>query len=348
MGNLLEYSGIVTKVRAMEGKLLTPEQFTELANLGSVPEIADYLRKNTCYADALNTLEEDQIHRGNIEKVLTQSLYHDYTKLYRFCGQKQRRFMRLILKNYEIDLINYCLRIVINRYKQPFDLNHKKAFFDRYSQISIEKLITSRTTDELVENLKGTEYYAPLRKLKDAQNVTLYDYNLTLDLYFYTSTWKEQKRLLKKDDLELFMRDRGSKIDLLNLQWIYRAKKYYNMKPADNYLLLIPIHYKLSTDQVKELVESPGLEEFEAAAAKTFYSRYYNFRQDLTIEQMYAECLHHVYTVDRRRYPYSIAAINTYLFLKEEEIKKLTTVMECVRYSLNPSETLAYVGGRTR
>ena len=31
----------------------------ELANLGSVPEIADYLRKNTCYADALNTLEED-------------------------------------------------------------------------------------------------------------------------------------------------------------------------------------------------------------------------------------------------------------------------------------------------
>ena len=54
------------------------------------------------------------------------------------------------------------------------------------------------------------------------------------------------------------MRDRGSKIDLLNLQWIYRAKKYYNMKPADIYLLLIPIHYKLSTDQVKEMVRCTG------------------------------------------------------------------------------------------
>ena len=156
--------------------------------------------------------------------------------------------MKLILKNYEIDLINYCLRIVINRYRQPFDLNYKRAFFDRYSQISIEKLITSRTTDELIENLKGSEYYAPLKKLKDSQNVTLYDYNLTLDLYFYTSTWREQKKVLKKQDLELFMRDRGSKIDLLNLQWIYRAKKYYNMKPADIYLMLIPIHYKLSTN----------------------------------------------------------------------------------------------------
>ena len=84
MGNLLAYSGIATKIRAMEAKLLRPEQFVEIANLGSVPEIAEYLRKNTAYAGALETLTEEQIHRGNIEKVLTQSLYHDYTKIYRF------------------------------------------------------------------------------------------------------------------------------------------------------------------------------------------------------------------------------------------------------------------------
>lgn len=348
MGNLLAYSGIVTKIRAMESKLLKPEQFTEIANLGNVPEIVDYLKKNTAYAEVLDSLDESQIHRGNIEKVLIQSLYHDYTKIYRFCGQKQRRFLKLHMKSYEIDLINYCLRIVINHYKQPFDLNYKRAFFDRYSQISIEKLITSRTTDELVENLKDTEYYAPLRKLKDSQNVTLYDYDLTLNLYYFTTIWKEQKKVLKKADLDLFMRDFGSRIDLLNLQWIYRAKKYYNMKPADIYLLLIPIHYKLSTDLVKELVEAPGLEEFENAVARISYARHYNFRQDLTIEQMYSECLNYLYTVDRRRNPYSIAAVNTYLFLKEEELKKLTTAMECIRYSLTPGETLAYVGGRTQ
>ena len=46
MGNLLKYSGIVTKIRAMEAKLLTPEQFADIANLRSVPDIADYLRKD--------------------------------------------------------------------------------------------------------------------------------------------------------------------------------------------------------------------------------------------------------------------------------------------------------------
>ena len=67
MGNLLKYSGIVTKIRAMEAKLLTPEQFADIANLRSVPDIADYLRKNTAYAEVLDTLTEDQIHRGNNE-----------------------------------------------------------------------------------------------------------------------------------------------------------------------------------------------------------------------------------------------------------------------------------------
>ena len=148
--------------------------------------------------------------------------------------------MKLILKSYEIDLINYCLRIVINRYKQPFDLNYKRPFFDRYSQISIEKLITSRTTDELVENLRSTEYYAPLKRLKDAQDVTLYDYNLTLDLYYFTSTWKEQKKVLKKADLELFMRtadqDRPSEpaVDLPGEEILqYEARRHLSAAHPD-------------------------------------------------------------------------------------------------------------------
>ncbi len=348
MGNLLVYSGIVTKIRAMEARLLKPANFEEIANLHSVPEVVTYLKENSSYSDVLEEIDEARLHRGDIEKLLVQSLYRDYTKIYRFCSLEQREFLKLYLKRYEIDLINYCFRIVINHYAEPFDLNYKKPFFDRYSQISIERLITSRTTDELVDNLRDTEYYAPLKKLRDTQSVTLFDYDLTLDLYYFSAIWKERKKVLKKKELEIFTRDCGSKIDLLNLQWIYRAKKYYKMAPADIYSLLIPIHYKISTDLIKELVEAANTETFFNTLKKTSYIRHYDFGQKLTIEQMYADCLYHLYTVDRRRNPYSIATINTYLFLKEEELKKLTTALECIRYSLSPSETLAYIGGKTQ
>ena len=348
MGNLLVYSGIVTKIRAMEARLLKPEQFEEIAILHSVPEVCTYLKENSAYADILKELDEEHLHRGDIEKVLIRSLYRDYSKIYRFSTIEQRKFLKLYLKRYEIDLINYCFRIVINHYTEPFDLSYKQSFFDRYSQISIEKLITSRTTDELVENLKGTEYYEPLHKLRDSQSVTLFDYDLALDLYYFTTLWKDRKRVLKKKELEIFTRDCGSKIDLLNLQWIYRAKKYYEMTATDIYSLLIPIHYKISTELIKELAEASNIEEFYAAVRRTSYTRHYDFEQNLTIEQMYSDCLYHLYTVDRRRNPYSIATVNTYLFLKEEELKKLTTALECIRYGLSPGETLAYVGGRTQ
>ena len=83
-------------------------------------------------------------------------------------------------------------------------MNHKRAFFDRYSQISIEKLIHSRTTDELIENLKGTEYYNTLKKLRDSGKATLFDYDLALNLYYFVSMWKQRKKILKPKELELF------------------------------------------------------------------------------------------------------------------------------------------------
>lgn len=347
MGNLLAYSGIVTKLRAMEAKLLTQEQFEEIASLGSVTELVSYLNANSSYRYVLQDMDETMLHRGNIEKVLILSLYHDYTKIYRFCGPKERKFLKLYLKRYEVDLINYCLRIVINHYQEPFDLNHKKPFFDKYSQISIEKLITSRTTDQLVEALKDTEYYEPLKNLKEGPSVTLFDYDLALNLYYFTSMWRERKKFLKKKELELFTRDCGSKIDLLNIQWIYRAKKHFHLPAANIYSLLIPIHYRVSLEKIKAMVEASTPEELLTILQQTSYARHYDFEQHLTTEKMYADCLSRLYTADRRQNPYSIASINMYLFLKEEELRKLTTAMECIRYGLNPGETLGYVGGKT-
>ena len=157
--------------------------------------------------------------------------------------------------------------------------------------------------------------------------------------------WKTRKKILKKRELDIYTRDCGTKIDLLNLQWIYRAKKYYHMLPPDIYSLLIPIHYRIHIDLLKELVETPSLDEFMKSAEKTAYARKFNLTKNLTIEKMYKDCLYKLYLADRRSNPYSIAAVNTYLFLKEEELEKLTTALECVRYGLPARETLNYIGG---
>ena len=75
MGNLLKYSGIVTKLRAMEANLLKPENFEEIANLHSVPEVVTYLKENSSYTFILKDLDESRLHRGDIEKILIEQLY---------------------------------------------------------------------------------------------------------------------------------------------------------------------------------------------------------------------------------------------------------------------------------
>ena len=44
MGSLLSYSGLSTKIRAMQSKLINEKQYQEIAQLDSVPLIVGYLK----------------------------------------------------------------------------------------------------------------------------------------------------------------------------------------------------------------------------------------------------------------------------------------------------------------
>lgn len=345
MGSLLKYSGIVTKIRAMSSDFLTTEDFIKISHSAHVLDVVTYLKQHPAYQDAFSNLNEQLLHRGDIEKVLIQSLYADYSKLYRFGNSHIREFLLYYLRRYEIDLINYCFRIVFNEYPEPFDLAHKREFFDKYSHISIDKLITSTNIEELVEQLKGTEYYEPLIKLQNNTNATLFDYNLALDLYYYTSLWKRRKKHLKNKELKASTHELGCRIDLLNLQWIYQAKQYYSLTTAEIYALLIPVNYHLSREQFKALVEAPTVEDFNHLVLETYYGKRYARHNLVALENMYRVCLSQCYKKGSKTYPYSYAPITMYLYRKEEEIRKITTALECIRYEIDSSETLNYIGG---
>ena len=84
MRDVMRYSGIVTKVAAMRAKLLKPQDYEQLASMDTVTDIIEYLKQTKSYGKFITQMDESLYHRGNIEKVLIQSLYDDYTRLYRF------------------------------------------------------------------------------------------------------------------------------------------------------------------------------------------------------------------------------------------------------------------------
>ena len=67
-----------------------------------------------------------------------------------------------------------------------------------------------------------------------------------------------------------------------------------------------------------------------------FYTREY-------VEKIERQYLKHIVMTAYQNHPYSLASFLGYLFLKEEEIYRITTALECIRYGLSEKEILGYI-----
>ena len=52
MGSVFSYSGLSTKIRALQSKLMTEEELSEIVQLPNVPQIVAYLKRKPEYLSA--------------------------------------------------------------------------------------------------------------------------------------------------------------------------------------------------------------------------------------------------------------------------------------------------------
>lgn len=343
MRGMFSYSGIATKTRAMSGKLLTKEDFSVLADMSSVRDAVDYLRQHTAYREVLKDIPEERLHRGEIERRLIRSLYHDFSKIYKFCNLKQRSVLELYFCKYEIQVLKGALRKIFNPQSERILLGREEETFQCFSHIDMEKLSQASSIWDFLEALKRTPYYEVLYQVSMREKKGLFDYEMVLDMFYFSNIWKKKEKLLKGKDRELMTRVYGSQIDMLNMMWIYRAKHYYKMPPAMIYTLVIPISYKLKKQQLQDMAEAENEKKLSEAIKSTWYGKKQKDLSEMDLERLYRQFLWQLYEGEQRKNPYSMTSVTSYLYDKEQEIDQLTTILECVRYGLAPAEKSAYI-----
>ena len=339
---LLAYSGITTKVRAMESRLLKPEQFRELAEQEDVRSAADYLKEQPAYAEVFDGLDDTKLHRGYIEQILTQSEYRDFTRLYRFSSMKQRKFLDLYFKHYEVEVIKKLLRHMLGGREGQTDLSMFQGFFEKHSELDLETLCRAKNFSEFTEALEGTVYGKLLSQMQEKGQTGLFDCELKLDLFYFQLLWKLRNKLLSKTERKILDDCFGSRLDLLNIQWICRARSFYRLSQAEIYALLIPVHYRLRADKVKLLVEAEDDAKFFAVLRETPYGKQEELQtgQMPDIQLLSNQMLNRIYGRTGHRYPHSPAVLDSYLYRKELEMRKIVTALEGIRYGLPASEIM--------
>ena len=334
MGSLLAYSGLTTKLRAMESQLISEEEYRQISEMVTVGEVLAFLKRRPSYAEILATLDEYNARRGEIESLLNYSLYDYFMRIYRFASQEQRRFMELYFKKYEVSLLKRCLRLALDHRAHNFELAEFESFFRKHSQLDIDKLAAADSMDALVGALKGTEYYPILRKLTEKSDVTLFDYEMVLDMHYFFQMWQLRGKLCRGKDLDSLSSAWGAKCDMINLNWIYRSIRYYQLSPAEIYALLSPVRYKLSRQDLISLAEAGSEEEFQRILEGTWYAKRFKELSVENLEEMYIQILSETLRKESRDNPYSVIMIYSYLYRKKHEVDRLTTALECIRYGL--------------
>lgn len=342
---LMTYSGIAAKIKAMKGRLLKAEDYYNIASMQSVSEFLSWLRETPSYGKVFDRVP-GALHRGEIEKLLQLALYDDYARIYTFAGPAQRSFLKAYFKRYEVQIIKAFLHLIFDHRDIAFDTTLIPGHFAGQSEVDIRLLSKCRSLEEFIEALKGSDYYALLSPLKDVREASLFDYELALDIYFFRYLWRLKDKALKSGELAQITKIYGTQIDLLNILWIYRSKRFYKIDSTQMYTNLIPIHYRLNIPFIKRLIESETPSQYRELLGKSFYGRalasieHSEKDPDTGLFIMYESIMKKLHRAAARKYPYSLAVIDEYLFLREEEINRLTTAMECIRYGLDASQIL--------
>ena len=301
----MHYSGLVTKTRAMSHNLLKREEINRLTGFATVNELVNFLKGTRGYGD-LYGKRDDICHRGQAEGLLTRSLYLDFEKLYKFVDIKQRKVIQYVFSRYEADTLKLLYKSFFQKEAQKREI-YVDPFFYKHACFSVKEIKQAATLQEFGQILIGTPYERIFRKTTTSSKNEYAEHAMRLDIFYYVSVYKDIKKMKHSEVKDILLTIYGTQIDCLNSLWKYRAKHFYDQTAAEIAAIMIPYTYRLKN---KELVIENEI---------SYYER---------ISTMYQQI--------SRRYPVSIAPVLQYLYEKQQEIRRLTTIIEGIRYQISP------------
>lgn len=344
----VQYSAISAKLKAMYGRRLTGGDYAELLARNTVPEVCAYLKQSACYGAALKDYDEASSHRGELEVRLRKSLFGEYDRLCTFMNQKQRSFFSLWDMQWEIRLLQHAIRYIFNHEASPQAAEILKSeaisrTLQKRTKIDIEALAASKSLADAARACAGTPYEEPL-EAGAKLNLDLFSIGMKLDSLYIETLWRA-KNSLENEDKEAFAQWLGTDVDMLNIMWIYRGKKYWKFSNEMIYTYILPVRYRLSADDITEMVGAGDAETFIAyVREKTIYGDLFDSEDG----GVFAEENYHYLANKKARYimsahPLTMAALFSYINIRELEISNIIIIIEGIRYSMNPENIKKHI-----
>jgi len=334
------YGFINAKVRAMRSFLLDKSDYQALTKAENIDELFFILSK-TQYKNIIEKLEsrepalvEQAFFLGGIEQL----------KLVEKSSRGNvRKIILSLFDRYEGERLKIILRCWHKKDEKIIELYRSKIIYD----FPVDAIISASDITEVVTLLKGTPFYNILAKEIPAylEHKTLFPLELAIDKDYFTRFWKITESLSRKDKL-IVKRLVGLEVDIRNLNWMTRFKKYYDISSTDIIEMLLPYGYRIKSGEIQDVMAGGNAKKLLAkivGSAAVFLPEEEQ-GEEASLELM-ERILYEVLLAEAKRafgqFPFTIGAVIGYFILIQIEVKNIKTLIEAKIYGLSPDETEA-------
>jgi len=326
----LKYPSINTKLKAIYSKKLNVDEFSELSKQPDSQKALLFLKSQK---EEFKDLPENA-DRIEIETQLDKNLIKDILKIEKLLDNKAKNYFKLFLSKYEIRCIKSVFRKLYSKSIFNEDLENVEIWTNSVFK-KIKGLNNVTNFNEFLILLRKTPYYKIFKPYEnsDIKDISIFEVENKLDIFYFKTLLKETKN--KKNPI---LRDLiGSQIDLENIIWIYRTKKYYNFTKQQIINTLINDYYNLSKEEIYNLIDANDYQEFEKIIKNTVYKKIIN-QSERNLEQMTQKYLYEKNKKVFRNNMFNLNFIFSYINIIDAENNDITNIIEGIRYDLSRKE----------
>ncbi|MDR1741608.1 MAG: V-type ATPase subunit [Synergistaceae bacterium] len=349
------------KARIRRSELMGSDELGSLLEKGSVREIAASLAREGAYAQLLRGVDLNSVRRSELEFLMSLALLEEGIVFWRYIDDSHRRLLQAWLCTFDIGLLKSHIRgdafLAENEEWGHIALDKamELAAGYRLTLVDGDKLKNAKTLNEIVASVKD-------RVLREAMTETMsfegggsavlidgkraqlaFSLGMAMDRWYFDRLYSyvSEVRGSEGSALRLLV---GTRVDLVNLYWIYRARRFFALSPEEALTLILKARFRAKFDVLSAAAFAEP-DSFSGVLANTPYAGVFDADPDAddhgdawreveierNIYRHLMSVVGQIFTANKIGFQ-NIAA---YLTLKETEMRDIVAVIEAARYGFN-------------
>ena len=337
--SLRKYAFLNAKLRTRISQILPREMLERILHSGSMPE-AVHLLASSPYGFAAEVYDQT----GDI-RMVELALFSREIGLYRelspYLDTELQRFVTALVLSYEIEVLKRAIRMWFHRVVRSRTVDDTTGYLYRdriVHTLNVDTLVNAADTKQLLEALDGTPYADVIRRSntgglpETGAPSSLYQWEVALDRYYYTSLTAQIERLHGRDR-EIARKMIGVEIDRQNISWMIRLKTTFDLpveealasmigggSAVDGAVVKDAYQARNPGDMLAALLRRGPLTSMVAAAGSSA-------SQLVLIDEILREIVFQEVHRILLGYPFTIGIMLAYFVLKRNEIRAVAMIL---------------------